>query len=200
MPESSRINGAIRAVVVAALTIAFAASAQDYPSKPLRMVAGMAAGGGADTNARRLAPILARIVKQSIVVDNIRGRGGESGGADRRRRRQRRPHAAVCFAPDTRHQSAAVRASAVQSRSAHTGRAREPDAAHPARQFRASRGVGVGTRALRKSQARHGQLRLRRLRHVDPPRGRASAKHGGYHARPRAVSRLRAGIYSAHRQ
>jgi tripartite-type tricarboxylate transporter receptor subunit TctC len=66
----------LRAVVVVALSIVFATSAQDYPSKPLRMVAGMAAGGGADVNARRLAQILARIVKQSVVVDNIAGSAG----------------------------------------------------------------------------------------------------------------------------
>jgi tripartite-type tricarboxylate transporter receptor subunit TctC len=76
MSESSRLNGAIRAVVAAALSIAFAASAQNYPGKPLRMVAGMAPGGGADTNARRLAQILARIVEQNVLIDNIAGGAG----------------------------------------------------------------------------------------------------------------------------
>jgi tripartite-type tricarboxylate transporter receptor subunit TctC len=66
----------VRAAMGFALSIAFAASAQDYPSKPLRMVAGMAAGGGADANARRLVQILARIVKHPVVVDNIAGGAG----------------------------------------------------------------------------------------------------------------------------
>ena len=83
MSESPRLNGAIRgairAVVVAALSIALAASAQNYPGKSLRLVAGFPPGGGADTNARRLAPILARILEQNILIDNIPGGGGSLG-------------------------------------------------------------------------------------------------------------------------
>ena len=93
MAESSRPacapRCAIRAAAVAALSIACAAFAQNYPGKPLRLVAGMPPGGGADTNARRLAPILARIVEQNILIDNISGSGGSlgaqtvaSGGSD----------------------------------------------------------------------------------------------------------------------
>ena len=52
------------------------ANAQTYPSKPLRMVAGMAAGGGADVNARRLAQMLNKILKQSVVVENVAGGAG----------------------------------------------------------------------------------------------------------------------------
>src|SRR4051812_20518071 len=52
------------------------ASAQTYPSKAMRMVAGMAAGGGADANARRLAQILGKIVKQNVIVDNVSGGAG----------------------------------------------------------------------------------------------------------------------------
>ncbi len=76
MGESSRFCGAIWAVAVATLSIALTASAQDYPGKPLRMVAGMAAGGGADTNARRLAQLLARTLKQNVLIDNIAGGAG----------------------------------------------------------------------------------------------------------------------------
>lgn len=53
-----------------------AVKAQDFPGKPVRMVAGMAAGGGADVNARRLAQMLNRILKQSVVVENIAGSAG----------------------------------------------------------------------------------------------------------------------------
>jgi tripartite-type tricarboxylate transporter receptor subunit TctC len=51
-------------------------NAQDYPSKSVRMVAGMAAGGGADANARRLAQMLSRILKQNVLVENIAGAAG----------------------------------------------------------------------------------------------------------------------------
>jgi len=58
------------------LTFVVAASAQEFPSRSVRMVAGMAAGGGADVNARRLAQILARIIKYTVIVDNVSGGAG----------------------------------------------------------------------------------------------------------------------------
>ena len=56
----------------------FAATAQgqEFPSKPVRVVAGMAAGGGADANARRLAQILTKILKQNVIVENVAGAAG----------------------------------------------------------------------------------------------------------------------------
>jgi tripartite-type tricarboxylate transporter receptor subunit TctC len=50
--------------------------AQDYPEKSILIVAGMAAGGGADANARRLAQMLNKILKQNVVVDNVAGAAG----------------------------------------------------------------------------------------------------------------------------
>ena len=40
------------------------------------MVAGMAAGGGADVNARRLAQMLNKILKQNVLVENVAGAAG----------------------------------------------------------------------------------------------------------------------------
>jgi len=57
---------------------ATAQSTPNYPNRPIRLVAGMPAGGGADMNARRLAERLHRILKQNIVVENI---GGAAGNA-----------------------------------------------------------------------------------------------------------------------
>ncbi len=57
---------------------AAAATAQTFPTRPLRMVAGMPAGGGADLNARRLAEKLHKIFKQNVIVENI---GGAAGNA-----------------------------------------------------------------------------------------------------------------------
>jgi tripartite-type tricarboxylate transporter receptor subunit TctC len=54
------------------------AQAQTFPNRPIRMVAGMPAGGGADMNARRLAAQLNRILKQNIVVENIAGAAGNA--------------------------------------------------------------------------------------------------------------------------
>ena len=59
-------------------TAAIAQTAPTYPNRPIRMVAGMPAGGGADLNARRLATQLNRILKQNIVVENIAGAAGNA--------------------------------------------------------------------------------------------------------------------------
>lgn len=76
MSGSPRFDRAVPAAVIAALFIASAAFAQTYPNKPLRMVAGMAPGGGADVNARRLAQMLGKLVNQNVLIENIAGGAG----------------------------------------------------------------------------------------------------------------------------
>ena len=57
---------------------AYAQPAPNFPNRPIRMVAGMPAGGGADLNARRLAEKLGKVLKQNVVVENIAGAAGSS--------------------------------------------------------------------------------------------------------------------------
>ncbi len=58
-----------------ALSSAFA-WAQDYPSKPVRMVVGFPPGGGTDVVARILQPRLTELLGQTIVIDNRPGATG----------------------------------------------------------------------------------------------------------------------------
>ena len=66
-------------LVVVLCTTAAAASAQTYPSKPVRMVVPFPAGGGIDTVARILAPKLSEGLGQPVVIDNRVGASGTVG-------------------------------------------------------------------------------------------------------------------------
>src|SRR5262245_49233303 len=54
-------------------------AAQDYPSKPIRLVVPFAAGGPADMLARAIAPSMSATLKQSVVIENKAGAGGAVG-------------------------------------------------------------------------------------------------------------------------
>ena len=57
------------------------ATAQSYPSRPIRMVVPSSPGGGNDINARILAPTLAEMLGVSVLIDNRAG-GGTVIGTD----------------------------------------------------------------------------------------------------------------------
>ena len=56
-----------------------AASALDYPARPVRIVAGFAAGGGVDITARLIGQWLTDRLSQSFVTENRPGAGGNIG-------------------------------------------------------------------------------------------------------------------------
>ena len=60
---------------LAALVLAAPAPAQQYPTRPVRLLVGYAAGGGADALARIVAARLGDALGQQIVVDNRPGAG-----------------------------------------------------------------------------------------------------------------------------
>src|SRR5687767_15477813 len=51
------------------------AIAQQYPTKPIRMLVGFPVGGGADVAARVMGPRLSESLGQPIIVDNRPGAG-----------------------------------------------------------------------------------------------------------------------------
>ena len=58
---------------VAFVTVAHGA---DFPTRPIRMLAGFSAGGGSDLAARTVAQKMSEALGQSVVVDNRTGATG----------------------------------------------------------------------------------------------------------------------------
>ena len=70
----------LKVVALAALpTWPRIASALDYPTRPVRIVAGFAAGGGVDLTARLIGQWLTDRLGQSFVTENRPGAGGNIG-------------------------------------------------------------------------------------------------------------------------
>src|SRR5712671_2641380 len=69
----------LTAAGVAAPAFPLAAQAEDYPARPVRIVAGFAAGGGVDITARLIGQWLNERLGQSFVGENRTGAGGNIG-------------------------------------------------------------------------------------------------------------------------
>ena len=80
--------GVVRPVVSAVIASAgiccsFAASAQTYPDKPIRMVVPLAPGGGTDIAARVTGQKLTERWGQQVIVDNRAGAGSRTRAVNR---------------------------------------------------------------------------------------------------------------------
>ncbi len=72
----------LSALACAALVVLhshLAAAQTDYPSKPIKLVVPLAAGGGIDFTARATAQRLSEVIGQQVIVENIGGAGGTIG-------------------------------------------------------------------------------------------------------------------------
>ena len=69
----------IRALLAIALLAVLPVGAQEWPTKPVRMIVPFPPGGGTDTVARPLAAKMAQILGQQVVIDNRGGAGGTIG-------------------------------------------------------------------------------------------------------------------------
>src|SRR4051812_6267271 len=61
------------AALAATVLCASSAFAQDFPSKPIRLIVGYASGGGVDYTARVIAPRLGEALNTTVVVENRAG-------------------------------------------------------------------------------------------------------------------------------
>jgi tripartite-type tricarboxylate transporter receptor subunit TctC len=58
-----------------------AAQADNYPSRPIKLVVGYPAGGSTDIAARLIAEQMGRVLGQSVVVENKSGASGTIGAS-----------------------------------------------------------------------------------------------------------------------
>ena len=75
-----------RALLFATLLCATPAVAQDYPSRPIKLIVPLAAGGGIDFTARVMAQKLSDVIGQQVVVVGVDGLDAELLGAPARGR------------------------------------------------------------------------------------------------------------------
>src|SRR5688572_16429982 len=69
----------LKALGLVAALAAFAALAQEYPTKPITLIVPFTAGGPTDTVARLLAQSMSNTLKQQVIVENVQGAGGTVG-------------------------------------------------------------------------------------------------------------------------
>jgi tripartite-type tricarboxylate transporter receptor subunit TctC len=69
----------VRALFLSFLFAAFTALAQDYPTRPVKMIVTFPAGGASDIVARIIAEGLSALWKQQVFIENRLGGGGSIG-------------------------------------------------------------------------------------------------------------------------
>lgn len=74
-----KTHPSLRAAAVVAALFAFGAQAQQWPTKPIKMVVPFTAGGSTDTVARIISEKLTPRLGQPVIVENKAGAGGAVG-------------------------------------------------------------------------------------------------------------------------
>src|SRR5262249_53559082 len=71
-----RISVSMILATCCALAVVEPASAQPYPSRPIKAIVPFPAGGGTDATARVIAEYLSRALGESVIVENRAGADG----------------------------------------------------------------------------------------------------------------------------
>ena len=79
MNSSTGLWKCLLAALALPIVIASSASAQTYPSEPVRIIVPFAPGGGTDTAMRALGAVLSEGLGQPVVIDNRPGAGANLG-------------------------------------------------------------------------------------------------------------------------
>jgi len=77
----SKFNGFLTAMLLA-LGLATGVQAQNFPSKPIRLIVPFAPGGSTDIIARAVGDALGRQIGQTVIVENKAGGGGSVGALE----------------------------------------------------------------------------------------------------------------------
>jgi tripartite-type tricarboxylate transporter receptor subunit TctC len=82
---SKLLNGLGAAAALAAGILCSAASAQDYPARPITLIVPFAAGGPTDVISRIVADNMSKTLGQQLVIENTAGAGGTTGSTRAKR-------------------------------------------------------------------------------------------------------------------
>ncbi len=83
MPNGRSPTRRAAAILLGSLVAAAAiapATAQNFPERNITLIVPFAAGGASDISSRIMAEALAKILGQSVIVENVAGAGGGTGG------------------------------------------------------------------------------------------------------------------------
>jgi len=79
--SGSKFNGFLTAMLLS-LGLATGVQAQNFPSKPIRLIVPFAPGGSTDIIARAVGDALGRQIGQTVIVENKAGGGGSVGALE----------------------------------------------------------------------------------------------------------------------